>query len=596
MYPVSEKYIRQIMSSSVTASWYGRIHTETEKEYILQERNIDLSNSRFIHEAVSSNSLQIGTAYARQLDLKLYLQYDPDTSVYTLNGTEVDRYEFFNAEIKLWFRLYFSKNKMEYEDVPIGTFIVADAERSTDTLTLSSYDYMYKFDKPFEAQSVGKPYDWINYACEVCGIELGLTEEEIEALPNGKLDIFPFEPARYVKTWQNMISYIAQLLCSNAFIAHDDKLYFKMYGMEVTRSISSKWRYSSKLADYETHYSEMTEEDADTKSEIKVKVRDDTNGLTYKLGLNPFLQFGLVDDKKRNVQNILDALNTVFYTPFEVKVPIDPALTVMDVLEFTDLQAVTGKCAAIMSIEYSLNGSMTIKSVGDNPFLIARTTGIDKEMQSIVETLNEKTVYYYDFVNVEEINIADTKKATIIDIRYATSRDSTHVDFHAELTYTLTLTDPEVAAILKVSYYINNEEVVEYHPMTQEMDGIHLLHLLYVFYAPPSERGTFKAVLTVTGGSIHIDEGSSRGYIAGQGLATREGLVKDIEVSDTFPGYLISTNDIVVKDFMDEASVYAAVPDYPVGYAEAFSQIRLNSNHIQFDEPNIHITVDFDIP
>lgn len=47
-------------------------------------------------------------------------------------------------------------------------------------------------------------------------------------------------------------------------------------------------------------------------------------------------------------------------------------------------------------------------------------------------------------------------------------------------------------------------------------------------------------MLRVEDGSIHIDKSHILGYIAGQGLATKDSSIREINISETFPGYLLS--------------------------------------------------------
>lgn len=556
MYSVSSEYLEKIVSDDIMATWYGSIKSKSGIVYNITADNINLGNTKFIHEVTSGTSLEIGTAYSKELELAVYVEYDIDSQQYTLNDVPVNRYDFYDSEIHLYFRLYLDEEQQTYEDVPCGgTFYTAVPEIADDTLTLTAYDGMEKFKQLTSQESVGVAYDYLSWICNACDVELGSTQEEIEALPNSDLPVYLYKGVNIETTYLDALAGITAMLSSFAVLGTDDKLYVRQFTMTPIRSISDDWRYAIQISDYETHYNSVALTDLVNEKIVTSEVAED-EGLQYDLGENPFLQYGLDETKQVAVDNILEQLNTITYTPFEATVPIDPSLEVGDILEFTEGRAVSGKYAAIMSVEYSLDGSTTIKCVGDNPKLLSANDSTDRELQKLLNTIDSRTIYYYDYVNVQEINIADGQQAIIISIRYVTSAP-THIDFHAEVKHELTVTNTEVSpyATLKVTYFIDDEEVEEYYPIQDEFAGTHLLHLLFTFMAKENIRGKFVALLEVTNGSIHIDVNCARAYIAGQGLVTKEAewdgtldLYDEISLFNPI-NYVLSFTDAVSVDF-----------------------------------------------
>ena len=53
------------------------------------------------------------------------------------------------------------------------------------------------------------------------------------------------------------------------------------------------------------------------------------------LGVNPLLQFGLEETRKRILTKILDVVSMVEYVPFDSDMIGDPAMDLGDVLKFT---------------------------------------------------------------------------------------------------------------------------------------------------------------------------------------------------------------------------------------------------------------------
>lgn len=551
MYPVSANYLEKIVSDDLMAVWYGTITTQSGTTYNIVNENINLGSTTFVHEIVSGSSLEIGSAYSKQLELNVYVDYDTDSQEYTLNGIPIDRYDFYGSEIRLYFRLYLDEEQGTYEDVPCGgTFYTALPEILDDTLKLTAYDGMDKFNQTVDEQSVGTAYEYLSWMCDLCDITLGSTQEEIESMPNADMQVYLYTSQNSDTTYLDALGGIAALLNGFAVLGTDDALYIKQYKMTPDRSISDDWRYAVQLSDYETNYSSISLTDILNDNIITEHISPN-EGLEYDLGENPYLQYGLEETKEQALTNIIESLGTIYYTPFEATVPIDPSLEVGDVLEFTNGRAVSGKYAAITSIEYTLDGSTTIRCVGENPRLLNKNTSTDKDLQNIIRSIDSKTLYYYDYVNIQTITIGDNQQAMVVTIDYVTT-GATHIDFHAEIKHDLTVNEPTETtstppqATLTVTYYIDEEEVDYYYPVQMEVSGTHLLSLMFTFSAKENTRGKFVAYLAVSNGSLFIDSNNARAYIAGQGLVAK---------GRAWDGTLELYDDVgffnVKKDYMD---------------------------------------------
>jgi hypothetical protein len=77
---------------------------------------------------------------------------------------KIDRYDFFNAIIDLTYYIQIGtqNNLPVYEEVPLGIFKVADADRPHDTVNLTAYDNMTMLDI-----DIGSKYDILKnrYCC-----------------------------------------------------------------------------------------------------------------------------------------------------------------------------------------------------------------------------------------------------------------------------------------------------------------------------------------------------------------------------------------------------------------------------------------------
>ena len=89
MYEVSEKYKEAIRSQSRKFKWYGTITTPTGKVYHFTEKDIVKGSGTLTRSCSGSTSLEMGSVYAAELDISLFLN--------------VDRYSLYDAVIDLYF-------------------------------------------------------------------------------------------------------------------------------------------------------------------------------------------------------------------------------------------------------------------------------------------------------------------------------------------------------------------------------------------------------------------------------------------------------------------------------------------------------------
>lgn len=541
MYAVSDAYLTKIQSHSVTTNWYGTLRTTIGVTYPIDPSIISEGSGKITRQICTNDDIQIGTTCSAELDIKLCLP-------------NVDRYSLYNGTITLFFQLQLDENT--WEDVPLGVFTISEPpERSQNVISIHAYDNMLKFNKEFGLTMQGNPYLMLSYACNACGVELGSTQEEIGNYPNGLVDTYTY-PEIEVYTYRDFIGFLASYMCCFAYIGVDGKLYLKPYTMTPVREIGADWRFEYTPQDYEAYYTELTAYFAVAQETERITLS--RNGLTYELGTNPLIQFNADDLRKSVLTSILNNLATISYTPFKAKVPCDPSLMVGDVLNFTDNHAVDGKVSAITKQVISINNSMEIECGGSDPNLNVLTER-EKQIQQAAKGSNKDAVYYYDFANAGEIDIIDGTNEQIILFNYTTTKQ-THVDFHAEVkchvetteTYdeeTNTYTEEDGG--LFVTYFLGGDEVTEYYPVDTFFDGIHLLHLVYTWWASANIVSMFEVRLKCVGCSIHIDMGESRGYIAGVGLVGDAAGDGNVYVYEEFAPVDFK---IIRKDFTEQIS------------------------------------------
>lgn len=550
MYPVSEAYLEKIAGRSVTTNWYGSIKTTIGTVYTFDPSIIVEGSGKITRQICSSEDIEIGSTCAAELDISLYLP-------------NVSRYELYKGTVTLFFQL--KLNDQTWETVPVGIFSIAEPpERTMNVITIHAYDAMLNFNKDFGVTLIGNPYYLLNYACNACGVELGTTQEAIANYVNGTVETYTYEDLS-IYTFRDLVGFVASYLCCYAYIGVDGKLYLDPYTMNPVRDIDESWRFEYKPKDYEAFYSAIRAFFAVTEESETITIG--SGGLTYELGTNPLIQFNADDVRKSVLTNIITQLSSISYTPFTAKVPCDPSLMIGDVLNFVGNHAVDGKMAAITKQVITINGSMELVCAGSDPNLNVLTAS-EKQIASITRNSNKDGMYYYDYANAEDITIGDGESAQIILFNYITTKE-THIDFHAEVKCMVDTTEgydeatdtyTEEDGVIYVTYKSGGAIVTEYYPVDTFFDGLHLLHLVYTWWASGNINSEFEVTIRCVGCTVTIVQGAARGYIAGIGLVGDGAWDGSVRVNQNFSKIDFS---LIRKPFYENISTATATPTEP---------------------------------
>ena len=367
MYSASADFITAIKKNVRKFHWSGEINFDTPME--LDDDNF--FSLRITRSISNNNKLSIGTVFTSQLIADIRL---PGVSRYALYGKEIS----INVSIE-------GANDV----IPMGIYTISEANQTIDHISINAYDYMAKFaEVNFSAalnNLVQSPHSWLYQICSTCGVTLGLSSAQVSACPNGTRKTGFADCVTDVKTWRDVLSYLATYLGSYTYIGRDGKLYLNKYNINLIDNISAAFRYSSGLSDYRTTYDGLY---AIYKNEgIQEYVENEnTGGLILDLGINPFLQISDAQNRKSALQEIIDAWHNIYYVPYKATMPLMPHYDPGDIIKFTGNQADEYDYGVISEITYDLNGNMSITCAGDNPKL---ATAQDRFTKSIAGLASE---------------------------------------------------------------------------------------------------------------------------------------------------------------------------------------------------------------
>lgn len=466
-----------------------------------------------------------------------------------------------------------------YEDIPLGIFHVSEANWGESGVEITAYDNMARFDKTIQIDNGSKQiYDFLLAATNACGVPLGMEKSEVEALPNGTEE-FSVYPENDMETWRDLISWCAMTTGTFATIDRKGALVLKLYNADPVDTIDVSHRFSGgKFSDFITRYTGLSIVNiADQATKYYSLMPDD--GLTFNMGQNPLMQYGLAEVTERQRLAVLNAMQTISYVPMGISMIGSPVYDLGDVLLFTGGIAGTSSKSCITKYDWTYNGSYKATCVGQNPALVSAKSKVDKNIAGLLSTTNSDSIYYYSYVNAEEITIGDGNKGKIIDLKYATQK-ATYIEFHAEIKLridtTETATDNLVTntdGIVTVTYYMNGEEIKDYYPVETLQDGTHLLHLQYIWKSTANLMGNFAVWISMSGASLFIDEGNARAYLVGQGLAGEGAWDGTISPEDEVTPSDLS---IIRRTYTDAVSI-AMIEQNNAGISDDVPAISLSS-------------------
>jgi len=560
VYPVSDAFMQAVKSNTRKYYWTGTITTSDKKTYEFGNEDIVKGSGYISRQCCGNSEIELGSVYAAELGISLFC--------------DIDRYTLDGAEIKLWFHLVLENSGTE--SIPMGVFYVAEANRRIKTLELKAYDGMLNLDKSFnKGLSSAYPYEFLSLLSKACHVELAQTKEEIEALPNGT-ELLGIYQDNDIESWRDFLYYIAQTLGCFAVIDRYGKLSLASYGSTPVMAIDIRHRFSSSFSDFVTRYTAVSSTNKKMET-AEYYAKDPDDGLTMNLGVNPLLQFGLEETRKRIINTILDVVSTVEYVPFDSETIGNPALDLGDVLRFTGGHADETKQSAITSIYTKINGKQTVKCVGKNPRLAAAKSKNDKNISGLISSIGETKLSIYTFTNALALD-AGEEKLSIINMEFA-SGDETNAEFHAQVIMEVesnpdtrmltaettidlgTTTDDEGNEVenkkvisfplswnedgktaLSVFYVLDGHEVEEFHPKESWLSGKHLLTLYYpIIGLTANQLHTFEVLISMQNGTGHIEAQNIMATITGQGLGVQERWDGRITADDTLKKILLSS-------------------------------------------------------
>lgn len=519
MYSVSNAYLTKLLDDS---SKRRRIIGYVDNIPFTEDDILEHSFS-FNVKCESGNDITLGGVNVGKLSLTFLKSFSSQINRNTWKGRRIS--------ISMGLYLGLDANDEEiWEDVPIRPFFIDSADHSLIGIDITAYDAMQKFDKPCTLDSTeGKIYDLLSLACTACGVELGMTRAQTEALPNGT-ELFALYPDSDIETWRDFVYWTAVCACGFCDIDRTGKLIIRTWSNTSVLSVD-KWNRGDKdkWSDFATKFTGISVVNLDKKTTSYYGMETD-DGATMNIGSNPFLQYGTDETKTRQRRAILNGLVNLQYVPFKSTSLIDPAIDLGDVITYVGGIANNSVCCCMgITISYVKN---VLQGYGKDPALANAKSKTDKNLAGLLASTSENEIVTHVFQNAEIIELEEDVETEIIHIRFATISPRVIKAFH-EICMDVEASgnDPVEA---EVHYYLNSDLIASYKPVeTWGEDGDHILSLMKALNTlEGGQRYDWQVKIVMHNGSATIARSYANAILEGQGLVAVESWDGLIEIED----------------------------------------------------------------
>lgn len=492
MYQVSDAYLKQTKEKVQTFRLTGTVNKIAFTNHDILSGSFTITN-----QCSEQNDVKIGSVYIGELKCT----FKPDLQVP----------DWTNAQIIVSEGLLIGGTA--WEDVPLGVYTVSEANDTEYGVDITAYDNMARFNRSCTVDiTIGTPYELLTLACTTCEVELGLTQADVDALPNGTESLSLYTE-NDIETWQDFVFWVAQATGTIATMDREGKLVLRSYTQNVVDTLTNHERFTgSKFSKFETRYSGLSCVNMENNT-TSYYGSDPDNYLTYNLGSNPFLQYGVDSYKEQIRRAVLDALLKIDYVPFETSCLCGVMYDLGDIIRCTDGIA-PGKLGCVMMYDYTFNGGYKITGFGSDPALSSAKSKTDKNLEGLRNNVSTNEILFFNYENASAIQIGDGESKAIIDIRF-TSSVSIGVLFQAEVLLDATAEEDVIGSI---EYTLNEVTIIGYNPTETWKNGKHILSLMYMLMIDANSINRWLVKLSIAGGSVAIAQGGIRATIYGQGL------------------------------------------------------------------------------
>lgn len=388
MYTATEEYYKTLYEKPVVKSYVtGKIVLD-DGEISVADQNIIKGSLSINNRCVNGSSYEYGAVYQGEMNITLMI--------------DAGRYSLHDKKISLTAHYVLDDGEVS---IPLGQWKISTPERSKKLLTIKALDAMSDFSEIIPEAFTGTAYEMLTQACTNCGVPLGMTQTEVEAMTNGKVTFYA--NTEYFDTYRDLLAYLGKCTCTFATIDRNGALVLKEYGTEPVKTIPESRRSGTVVADYETYHKAVKMRFLADENFFPYEQGSGDDGITMDMGDIPIVT-GTPEQKQAVCDAIYEKLASVRYTPaYFTQLVGDPTL------ELGDMITVDGQNTYVMAYTWTHHGSMKIQGVGDDakhpkfknknqvdiPALNDTLAGLEQDFEELDEGLQQALKEATELIN-----------------------------------------------------------------------------------------------------------------------------------------------------------------------------------------------------
>ncbi|MBS5776436.1 hypothetical protein, partial [Finegoldia magna] len=370
-------------------------------------------------------------------------------------------------------------------------------------------------------------------------------------------------------------------------VSRDGKLVLKKYAENISTEVKTRERFSSSISDFKTRYTAINSTNAKTKIAEYYSLEND-DGLTMNLGINPLMQLGLPEKRKRMCESLLTEICKIHHTPFDMVTIGDPSLDVGDRIAISYAEEkIEG---LITDIEYKINSKHRILGVGKNPYLSKAKSKNDKNIVGLLNQIESEKLVVHAYSNYSAFNVSTTD-TPIIRIEFASNKE-TEAIFNASILLNIICDteektrkisrevkkqveilnnegksyDPpkfeekeeieelnfieniETPTRIVITYVFNDTKIEHHIPKETYLSGDHILNLFYpLTKLQEKTMNNFSVLMRLESGQAMIGKDNAIAAISGQSLGSTEAWDGKLKIDESWKRIELSHSFIIRK-------------------------------------------------
>lgn len=524
-----------------------------------------IDNVPFTSGNILVNSLTITWQNSDASDAKLGGVFITKLTCTFLNNINISARSWHGRKITVDFGLCVDEDPADvYEYFRLGEFFIAEANRVPEGVAVVAYDAMANFDSPlpYEYLTSGTVYNVLAGLCATCNVGFGMSQSDVEALPNGTQTIGLYTP-NDCQTYRDILYWIAVTCGGWATINSAGKLVLKAYPAASVQGddIDDARRLSDvSFSDFVTNFAAATFENDDGTIQT---IGSPSAGVTYNVGFDPFLIFGTTETRDAMRTAVFESIYNIRYMPFKVELMSAPIYELGDLVYLNGgILEGNGYNGIVQRIVFAAGKGFSLEGFGANPNL--QTNGAKSETgRAVQQAVINSEIVYKTFENEDVINVSDEEAAQIVNIDFSTTKE-TQIEIWHEIQLMSYKREESSETIVEAVYYMDGVEQSRKPVEVYEHDGAHLLTLNYTMPVVEVGAHNWQVYLNLLDGEqIVIPSAGILALLKGQGITKGDSwtgvIVLDDEIERAAIGFAArSLSDAVELTLCDVEAVQVA--------------------------------------